>query len=41
VPSYLRPRAHVRSQEEMESEAMLRRARGLVQALEQMESVRT
>lgn len=40
VPNYLRPRANVRTQEEVEAETVLRRARGLVHALNDMESVK-
>ena len=36
----MRPRGPVRSSEEVEAEAVLRRARGLISALENMETVR-
>jgi len=40
VPNYLRPRANVRTQEEVEAEAVLQRAKGLVHALNDMEAVK-
>ena len=40
VPNYLQPRANVRTQEEVDAETVLRRARGLVHALNDMESVK-